>query len=178
MKRFITILCLSCLVMTMSAQCNSKATADAAQNPTMQDQSTAQSQSEPQDVTPGKGKIVKISQKEFVNKVFDFNKPDAVYTGKKPIIVDCYAEWCGWCKKMDPALNELATEYADAVIFYRIDMDHAKDLGKAMQITGLPTLLLVKSGQKVKQVIGYQTKDELKAIIEQELLDQGTESAE
>lgn len=163
MKRFLAILLITCVIATVSAQCTSSSTSSRAT------EDVAEVQAVQKD---SKGKVIKITQKEFISKVFDFNNPEAVYTGKKPVIVDCYADWCGWCKKMDPAMNELAEEYDGQVIFYRIDMDAAKEMGRTLKISGLPTLLVIKPNTPAQQAVGYHEKKELKQMIDEYLLRQ------
>lgn len=163
MKRFLAILLITCVIASVSAQCESSSTSSRAQNDVSQEKNIEKD---------SKGKVIKITQKEFISKVFDYNNPEAVYTGKTPVIVDCYADWCGWCKKMDPAMNELAEEYDGQVIFYRIDMDAAKEMGRTLKISGLPTLLVIKPNTPAQQAVGYHEKQELKKIIDEYLLRQ------
>lgn len=75
-------------------------------------------------------KPIYLTRSEFIKKVMDFekNKTEWVYKGDKPAIIDFYADWCGPCKKVAPALEELAGEYAGKVYIYKINIDKEQEL--------------------------------------------------
>lgn len=150
MKRFIFSLCMICLIGGLCAQCTSMAPSS--------------------DTPPGKGKVNKITQSEFAKKIFDYNDPQALYQGKKPIVVDCYADWCGPCRALAPTIEELAAEYEGKVIFYKLNVDNAKELSKALQIRNIPTLLLIKPNTPPQRSVGLVDKATLTKSIDDFLL--------
>ncbi|MBQ7734366.1 MAG: thioredoxin [Bacteroidales bacterium] len=117
--------------------------------------------------------IITLTQEEFVKKIFDYNDTTMIYKGKKPAIVDFYADWCGPCKRLSPILDQLLKEYDGAFIVYKVNVDHNKDLARALQVYNIPTLLYLVPKQKPKRSMGLLTKEQLKEIIDKYLV--GTE---
>lgn len=80
---------------------------------------------------------------------------------ERKVLVDFYAEWCGPCKKMAPFLDEIAAREAQTVKVLRIDIDQNPDLAAALNITSLPTLMIVEDGKITWSKIGFAEKEEL-----------------
>ena len=66
--------------------------------------------------------------------------------GDKLVVVDCFATWCGPCKKLAPQLEELATEYSN-VQFYKLDVEVNEDVAADHNISAMPTILFYKNGK-------------------------------
>ncbi len=124
-------------------------------------------------------KPVNLTRSEFINKVMDFekNKTEWVYKGDKPAIVDFYADWCGPCKKVAPALDELATEYAGKVYFYKINIDKEPELAGLFGVQNIPTFLIIPMKGKPTLSSGAsanheENKTRFKKLIDEVLLKQ------
>lgn len=91
------------------------------------------------------GEVVVLNKADFLTKVYNYekNQSEWVYEGTKPCIVDFYADWCGPCKKVSPILKELAGEYKNDIIIYKINVDNEKELAAAFGIQSIPTLLFI-----------------------------------
>ena len=91
------------------------------------------------------GKVIHLTKAEFLSKVFNYEKnpTEWVYEGDKPCIIDFYADWCGPCKRVAPILEELAKEYGDKIIIYKIDVDKENELAATFGIQSIPTILFV-----------------------------------
>ena len=86
--------------------------------------------------------------------------------GTKPALIDFGAEWCVYCKKIAPIIEEISNENPDLVVG-SIDVDLNPMLAARFQVRSLPTVLLLKDGKVVKQFIGAQTKETFqKAVAE------------
>ena len=86
--------------------------------------------------------------------------------GTKPALIDFGAEWCVYCKKIAPFIEEIANENPDLVVG-SIDVDLNPLLAARFQVRSLPTVLLLKDGKVVKQFIGAQSKETFqKAVAE------------
>jgi len=92
-----------------------------------------------------------------------------VISADKPVLVDFYAEWCGPCKAMAPALDELAEELADRVTIVKLDADESPEAPTKYGIRGFPTMMLFKNGEVAATKIGAMRKSELKQWIESAL---------
>ena len=72
------------------------------------------------------GEVVVLNKADFLTKVYNYEKNQTqwVYEGNKPAIIDFYADWCGPCKRVSPILKELAAQYKDDIIIYKINVDN------------------------------------------------------
>ena len=82
------------------------------------------------------------------------------------VLVDFYADWCGPCKMVAPVLEELSMEYEGQINFVKENVDQEGDLAGEYGVMSIPNLVLMKDGQVVKQVVGYQPKPAIKALID------------
>ncbi len=79
----------------------------------------------------------------------------------KPVLIDFWATWCGPCKMMAPVIEEVSKEYADKLKVGKLDVDQNPETAQKYGIMSIPTLLVFKNGQVVKQLIGYRSKSDL-----------------
>lgn len=116
-------------------------------------------------------KPVEMNTQMFIDQVVDFkNAKEWDYKGDKPAVIDFYATWCGPCKKLSPILDELSSEYAGNVLFYKVDVDREQELAGAFGIQSIPMVLLIPKEGKPYVVQGLRPKAELKEAIDSVLL--------
>lgn len=96
----------------------------------------------------------------MVHKIEQNNMQDAMKA--KVAVVDFSATWCGPCKMLAPIMEELSEEMAGQVEFYNADTDENMDLALANKVTSIPALFLLRDGQIVDRMIGFQSKQALK----------------
>jgi thiol:disulfide interchange protein len=81
----------------------------------------------------------------------------------KPLMVDFYADWCGWCKKLDKETytNTDVVSTASKFVAVKVNTDKNRDLAKKYKVSGLPTIVFMNSkGTEVGRVVGYQPADQ------------------
>jgi thioredoxin 1 len=77
-----------------------------------------------------------------------------VLASAEPVLVDFFAEWCGPCKAMAPALDAVATEMAGKVKVVKVDVDASPEIAQKYKIQAMPTLIMFKGGQEVDRNVG------------------------
>ena len=78
-----------------------------------------------------------------------------------PVLVDFYADWCGPCKMMAPVIEDIAKEYEGKLLVGKVDVDANPQLAMKFGIMSIPTIMVFKNGQPVKQLVGYQGREML-----------------
>lgn len=86
-----------------------------------------------------------------------------------PVLVDFWAEWCGPCKAIAPALDELAEELAGRLKIAKVNVDENQQLAGEFGIRSIPTLLVMKDGVVQEQMVGAMSKADLKSKVEPHL---------
>lgn len=91
---------------------------------------------------------------------------EEVINSDLPVMVDFWAEWCGPCKMIAPAVHDLAEEYTGKMNVAKVDVDNAPNIAMKYGIRSIPALIFFKDGQPVDQVVGALPKGALKKKID------------
>jgi thioredoxin len=83
--------------------------------------------------------------------------------GNKPVLVDCWAAWCGPCRMLAPTIEELGEEANGRWVVAKLNVDENPRVAGQFQIASIPTILLFKHGSLVDQIVGLQPKTALES---------------
>ncbi|MBL6864605.1 MAG: thioredoxin TrxA [Rhodospirillales bacterium] len=89
-----------------------------------------------------------------------------VISAKEPVLVDFWAEWCGPCKQIAPALDEISVELGDKLTIAKVNIDDNPESPSKYGVRGIPTLILFKDGEIAATKVGAVPKSALKEWIE------------
>ena len=86
-----------------------------------------------------------------------------------PVLVDCFATWCGPCKMMAPIVDEGSETFEGRLEVYKLDVDDNQAIARDYKIMSIPTFLIFKDGELVKRMVGGMDADEFEEAVEAEL---------
>jgi thioredoxin 1 len=98
--------------------------------------------------------------------VTDDTFADEVLASDKPVLVDFWAEWCGPCRMIAPALEEIAAEHGDKITIVKLNIDENPKTAQAYGVMSIPTMNVYQGGEVVKTIVGAKPKSLLLKDIE------------
>ena len=107
-----------------------------------------------------------LTKATFLEKVFNFEEnKEWKFAGKRPALIDFYADWCGPCKALAPVLEQLSEEYGDKIDIYKIDTEAEQELSAAFGIRSIPSMLFCPIGEQPQMANGALPKKQIEQII-------------
>lgn len=117
------------------------------------------------------GKVVVMDKALFIKDVFDYEKSKAwKFKGDKPAIIDLYADWCGPCRMTAPIMKDLAKEYAEKIVIYKVNVDKEKELAALFNATSIPLFVFIPMEGEPQLLRGAADKASYKKAIDEFLL--------
>jgi thioredoxin 1 len=92
------------------------------------------------------------------------NFENEVLKSPVPVLIDFWAEWCQPCRMIGPLLDQLAGEYADRVKICKVNVDEENGLASQHNVVSIPTMVVYKGGQLVRQQVGAVPKAQIAAM--------------
>jgi thioredoxin 1 len=90
-------------------------------------------------------------------------------TSDKPLFVDFWAEWCTPCRMLGPTFEKLAEKYGNEITFVKVNVDDLPDVAGKYGVRSIPTLLLLRQGNVLEQVVGTRSYNELVRILDRHM---------
>jgi thioredoxin 1 len=100
-----------------------------------------------------------------IKNLNEANFMETISSSPKPVIVDFYADWCGPCKMIAPIVEELASEYANDVAFYKVNVDENPDIASKYQVMQIPTFASFKGGEHMRSITGAKPKKDIMDLV-------------
>ena len=102
-------------------------------------------------------KAIELNSKEFYEKI----------AGEKPVLVDFWAPWCVYCRRIAPAYEKIAEQYGQELIVAKVNIDEVPDVALREQIEVIPTLVLYSGGKAQGFVVAPESKAKIEEFIEE-----------
>lgn len=99
---------------------------------------------------------------EFTDKNFQTE----VLENELPVLVDFWASWCGPCRATGPIVDQLAEHYEGKLVVGKVNVDDNQPLAERYKVMSIPTLIIFKNGEVVKQMVGARPYEELAAEVD------------
>ncbi|MAG91869.1 thioredoxin [Candidatus Woesearchaeota archaeon] len=92
-----------------------------------------------------------------------------VLNNKLPVLVDFWAPWCGPCRIVGPVLEKLSSEFANKLVFAKLNVDENQDTAAKHDVRGIPCMIIFKDGKELDRVVGAFPEPELRKRIDSAL---------
>tara|TARA_B100001769_G_scaffold256532_1_gene233885 strand:+ start:148 stop:468 length:321 start_codon:yes stop_codon:yes gene_type:complete len=102
-------------------------------------------------------------------KTSDNNFSGDVLTSDKPVLVDFWAEWCGPCKSIAPALEEISEEMKSEIVIAKLNVDENPSTAQEFNIRSIPALMIFKDGEVKAEIMGALPKSQLENWIKENI---------
>lgn len=112
---------------------------------------------------------------KHVIDVTDNTFEDEVLKSDLPVVIDCWAIWCGPCRILSPIIDDLGADYAGKIKVCKLDVDHNPKTSQQFGIMSIPTVLYCKGGKEVDRTVGAMPKPMLQPHFEKLLGDKKAE---
>ena len=99
--------------------------------------------------------VTNINKNNFQNEVLN---------SEKPVLLDFWASWCGPCRMVSPIVDEIATERGDIKVG-KVNVDEERELAGQFGVMSIPTLVVIKGGKVVNQMVGARPKSQILAML-------------
>lgn len=97
------------------------------------------------------------------------NQFEETIRGEKPVLVDYWAPWCGYCRRIGPAYEKLSDSYAESLIAAKVNIDEEALLAEQEEIEVIPTLVMYKNGEAIGSIVAPESKTMIEEFIRQTL---------
>lgn len=104
--------------------------------------------------------IINLTKETFKQQISEVDKP---------VIVDFWAPWCTYCRRIAPAFDKIASQQEDKLIFAKLDIDDAAEIAEEYGVDTIPTLIIFKNGEVLGSIVAPDSKAKIEAFIEENL---------
>lgn len=99
--------------------------------------------------------------------ITDSNFQSDVLESSDPVLVDFWAEWCGPCRMLGPVIEKIADANQGKLVVGKLNVDENKETPQKYGIQGIPTMLIFKNGEVAKQLVGFQSQENIQKVIDE-----------
>lgn len=104
--------------------------------------------------------VINITKESFKQQILEADRP---------VIIDFWAPWCTYCRRIAPAFDKIAQQQEDKLVFAKIDIDEVPEIAEKYGIDTIPTLLIFKNGEVTGTIVAPDSKAKIEAFIEENL---------